>query len=52
MKHVLLNRLKITTTRDKFLEELARKDSNFRNLHDYDSTVCYILNCNSEDIAY
>ncbi len=50
-KHVLLNCLKTTTTRDKFFEELSRKDSNFTNLHCDDSTVSYILNLNTEDIS-
>ncbi len=48
-KHVLLNCLKTTPTRDKFFEELTRKDNNFRNLHDDSSIVHYFLNLNTED---
>ncbi len=51
MAHVLLSCLKTTPTREKFFEELTRKDSNIRNLHDDVSIVRYILNLNTEDIS-
>ncbi len=48
-KHVLLKYLKTATAANKFLEEISGKTANFRKLHDDDSTVCYILNLNTED---